>query len=252
MYKSKLIVTLGGLLLLMTCGFTVEQPVKKNRAYYEARDEIVWEVPMKEKLVALTFDDGPNSRTTPQILDLLLQNETKSTFFIVGKRAERFPDIVKREALEGHEVANHTYSHMYLNSNVSEAKITDELVRTQNKIFELTGQKSPWFRPPGGVYNESVVRIAREKGYKMVLWSWHQDTKDWRSPGTQKIINKVLHNIRNGDIILFHDHVDGSIQTVEALKVILPELKKRGYKMVTVSELIQHRQSKSIQVKPRH
>jgi len=253
MFRVKVPALIGLCLMIVvvTCGFQ-GQPVRKTRAYYEEREEVVWEVPMQEKMIALTFDDGPNPVTTPQILDLLNEYEAKSTFFVVGKRMDRFPEVVKREAAEGHEVANHTYSHLYLKHGVSREKLLDELTRTEERIVSLTGKHSPWFRPPGGFFNDSVIQIAREKGYKMVLWSWHQDTKDWRSPGTNKIINKVLNNVRNGDIILFHDHVEGSSQTVQALKTILPELKRRGYQMVTVSTLIQHKKSNSLIGKPQH
>ncbi len=227
-----------------------EQPVRKTRAYYEEREEVVWEVPMKEKLIALTFDDGPNPVTTPKILDLLAANEVKSTFFVIGKRMDQYPDVVRREAKEGHEVANHTYSHLYLNQRISKQRLAEELARTEEQIVKLTGKHSSWFRPPGGFFNDSVIRTAREHGYTMVLWSWHQDTKDWSSPGTRKIVDRVLNNVRNGDIILFHDHVAGSMQTVQALETILPELRRRGYKMVTVSELIKHKKSNTMQGKP--
>ncbi|XID93057.1 polysaccharide deacetylase family protein [Paenibacillaceae bacterium WGS1546] len=235
--------------VMLTCAFQ-GRPTVKNRSYYEAREEVVWEVPMKEKMVALTFDDGPSPVTTPQILDLLAKYDCKSTFFVVGKRMEKYPDIVRREAEEGHEVANHTYSHIYLNQRLTREKILDELDRTEAQIYSLTGRHSSWFRPPGGIFNDSVIQMARERGYTTVLWSWHQDTKDWRAPGTLKIVNKVLNNVRNGDIILFHDHVAGSTQTVQALETILPELKRRGYRMVTVSQLIGNKKSNSIQGRP--
>ncbi|MFD0588894.1 polysaccharide deacetylase family protein [Paenibacillus sp. GCM10027627] len=221
-------------------------PIKHDRAYYEAREEIVWEVPMDEKLIALTFDDGPNAKTTPQILDLLKEYEAKSTFFVVGNRLERFADIVKREADEGHEVANHTYNHKFFTGNVSRGVIANEIVHTKEKIMAITGKDCPWFRPPGGIFNDTVVESARQNGYTIVLWSWHQDTKDWRSPGVQAIANKVLRNARNGDIVLLHDNIQGSTQTVEALRIILPELKKRGYRIVTVSELMEHKKIRGI------
>ncbi|OXS58237.1 polysaccharide deacetylase [Cohnella sp. CIP 111063] len=237
---------------VVACGYNQAQaqPHKKTRAYYEEREEVVWEVPMKEKLIALTFDDGPNPVTTPKILDLLAANDAKSTFFVVGKRMDRYPDVVRREAKEGHEVANHTYNHLYLNHRISQQRLEDELSRTEKQIVSLTGKHSLWFRPPGGFFNDSVVRIARERGYTMVLWSWHQDTKDWSSPGTRRIVDRVLKNVRNGDIVLFHDHVEGSMQTVQALETILPELRRRGYRMVTVSELIQHKKSNLLLGKP--
>ncbi|MFC5468394.1 polysaccharide deacetylase family protein [Cohnella suwonensis] len=234
----------SAVIVTLTSGFTV-QPVKKTRQYYEAHRDIVWEVPMKEKLIALTFDDGPNPRTTPQILDLLAENEAKATFFVVGKRVERFPEIVRREAMEGHEVANHTYSHSYYTRGFSPKKLVEELDRTQAKIDDLTGWHCQWFRPPGGFYDDKVIDTVRSKGYTVILWSWHQDTKDWLAPGADRIVNKVLKNARNGDIVLLHDHVDGSVQTVQALRTILPELRRRGYKMVTVSELLRHKTPKS-------
>ncbi|MNI91733.1 Bifunctional xylanase/deacetylase precursor [compost metagenome] len=87
------------------------------------------------------------------------------------------------------------------------------------------------------------MESAKREGYRTILWSWHQDTEDWNRPGTDRIIRKVLTNARNGDIILFHDHVEGKSQTIAALKEILPELSRRGYRFVTVSELLRHKES---------
>lgn len=233
--------------LLLICGFAT-QPPANSREYYESRGEIVWEVPMDEPLIALTFDDGPDERTTGQILDLLAQYHAKATFFVVGRRAELYPDIVRREALEGHEIANHTYTHMYFNRRVRSSDVVKEIDRTGQQLEELSGQACRWFRPPGGFYNDSLVRMAKERGYTLVLWSWHQDTRDWISPGVGRIVRKVLNNARNGDIVLLHDHVEGSTQTVQALAQILPELSRRGFKMVTVSELMQHKKPLSVKM----
>lgn len=212
----------------------------KNRAYYESRGEIVWEVPMKRKMVALTFDDGPDPRNTPKILDLLRDYGGKATFFVLGKKAEQYPEVVSREALEGHEIANHTFNHVYLSKRVPISKMVGELTRTHDVIEKITGQSPRLFRPPGGYYNEKLVQAAKRHGYLVVLWSWHQDTRDWRSPGVNFIVRKVLDNVRNGDIILFHDAVEGRAQTAAALKIILPELKRRGYSFVTVSQLLEN------------
>lgn len=210
----------------------------KGREYYEARGEIVWEINTDEKVIALTFDDGPNAAQTPQILDLLKQYDAKATFFVVGKRMEKYPDLVRREANEGHELANHTYNHPYFKQSTPSEQIRQEILKNQQLITSLTRQKPRLFRPPGGFYSENIVEASKEAGYLTVLWSWHQDTKDWRSPGVDKIVRKVLDNARNGDIVLFHDHVENNPQTVEALKQILPELKQRGFRFVTVSELL--------------
>ncbi|MDF2719194.1 MAG: chitooligosaccharide deacetylase [Paenibacillus sp.] len=224
------------------------EPSKKGREYYEARGEIVWEVPTEEKVIALTFDDGPDPVDTPAILELLRQYEAKATFFVVGQRVEKYPALAQREAAEGHEIANHTYSHKYMNKRkLSADQIEDEIIKTERSILQATGQKPYLFRPPGGYYNEQVVSASKKSGYKVVMWSWHQDTEDWNTPGIGKIVNKVLKNARNGDIVLFHDYVEGKSQTVEALKQILPELKQRGFRFITVSELLTHRKAAAVE-----
>lgn len=243
MPQSRWNVIIGFVSLFVLTGFA-DQPVKHDRSYYETRGDIVWEVPTAEKRIALTFDDGPNPQTTPQVLDLLKQYGAKATFFVVGFRLDKYPDVVKREVAEGHEVANHTKNHVYFKGTVSKQRIAAEIGNMQQKIQAVTQQNCPWFRPPGGYYNDEVVRVAKQYGYTVVLWSWHQDTKDWSVPGVDKIVDKVLGNARNGDIVLLHDHVGGSTQTVEALAIILPELQKRGFRVVTVSELMEYRQAK--------
>ncbi|MGO4108761.1 polysaccharide deacetylase family protein [Paenibacillus sp. YAF4_2] len=233
---------LGAAVTALLCGFTAPE-VTKNRAYYESRGEIIWEVPGESKKIALTFDDGPYPETTELILDLLKEYHAKATFFVVGTRVESFPETVKREIAEGHEVANHTFNHVYFLQKKNTETMQSEIVRTEQALEQLTGKKPLLFRPPGGFYNERMIAIAKKYGYTTVLWSWHQDTNDWRAPGVHKIVNKVLNNARNGDIILLHDYVPRSMQTVEALKLILPELQKRGFEMVTVSDLIHDRDS---------
>jgi len=217
------------------------KPVKKDRKYYEARGDIVWEVKTDEKMIALTFDDGPNPRITPLILDLLKQYDAKATFFTLGSRVQQFPELARRVVAEGHELSNHTYNHLYFRSGLDEARYLDDILKAQQVIRQTTGQLPRLFRPPGGYYNDAVVHAAKLAGInQVVIWSWHQDTKDWRNPGVDKIVSKVLNNARNGDIVLMHDHAERTSQTVEALKTILPELKQRGFRMVTVSELLSY------------
>ena len=212
-----------------------------SREYYEARDEIIWEVPTKEKVIALTFDDGPDPSETPAILDLLSQYEAKATFFVIGKRVKQYPQLVMREMMEGHEIANHTYNHPYFNQRYSTTRMISEMEQTNEAIFQVTGQKPHLFRPPGGYYSQKLVHVSKDLHFKIILWSWHQDTEDWNTPGVHKIVNKVLNNARNGDIVLFHDHVEGKTQTIAALTQILPELKKKGFRFVTVSELLTYK-----------
>lgn len=232
---------------LITGLFAPNTPVKKNRYYYEKRGEIVWEVPTDEKIIALTFDDGPDPMDTPAILELLKKYDVKATFFVVGKKVEMYPELAKREVLEGHELANHTYSHLYLNRNMTEQRIRNEIKKAEEAIFKTTGQKPTLFRPPGGFYSENVIRVLKKAGYRIIMWSWHQDARDWDRPGVNKIVNSILQKTQKGDIVLLHDYVEGETQTIEALKQILPQFKERGFRFVTVSELLAYRKSTPVE-----
>ena len=192
----------------------------------------------KDKVIALTFDDGPHPKYTNEILNILNKYDAKATFFVLGKFAEAYPEIIKRQWEEGHEIGNHTYSHININK-VSKEKLQEEYEKTQNIIYSLTKNKPKLFRPPYGSFDEKTMDIVEMHNSIIVLWSAHQDSKDWSNPEVEQIVNTTLSNIKNGDIILFHDYVyyDES-HTVEALNRILPELKNRGYKFVTISQLI--------------
>lgn len=227
--------------VLPAFGNRIDGP-RHDRRYYESTGEVLWEVPTEQKIVALTFDDGPDPDNTADILDLLKQYNAKATFFAVGEKVSRNPELAKREAEEGHELANHTYHHLFL-SNQSIGKLEKEILDTEKVIREATGQRPTLFRPPGGIYNDRLIALARQHGYLVVMWSWQHDTKDWSRPGVGKIVSRVLNQLENGNIVLMHEYVEGGSQTVEALKTILPELNKRGYQMVTVSELIKYKQA---------
>ncbi len=243
--KQMMGIFLMGMLLMVTTGYDYNAP-RKDREYYEQRGEVVWEVPMDVKLIAFTFDDGPNAKTTPQILDILKQYDAKATFFVVGNRIDANQNILKRQIEEGHEVANHTYNHLFFDKAYPLEKINKEIESTKNKLLEVTQQFTPWFRPPGGIINDDVIKVAQSQGYTVVLWSWHQDTRDWASPGVGYIVNKVLNNARNGDIVLMHDSIYGKNQTAESLKQILPVLKEKGFTFVTVSELMKYKQANKV------
>ncbi|MBB6670551.1 polysaccharide deacetylase family protein [Cohnella nanjingensis] len=209
----------------------------KPRAYYESTGEVIWEVPVGEKAIALTFDDGPDPKDTPQILDLLREYDAKATFFIMGRKAREHPEIVKREALEGHEIANHTFTHPVL-VRCSTKQIRKEIEDTQEILTSAAGVRPVLFRPPEGFFDSRVLEISKQQGLKTVLWSWHHPTDDWSRPGVGHIVRGALGDVRNGDIILFHDYVHGPTQTIAALRQILPKLAKDGYRFVTVSELL--------------
>ncbi|WP_243767757.1 polysaccharide deacetylase family protein [Paenibacillus agricola] len=137
-------------------------------------------MPTDEKIIALTFDDGPTD--TPEILKFLRIYEAKATFFVIGKRVEEYPDLIKREIIEGHEIANHTYSHRYFNKKMPVDRIEDEILKAEQMILNVTGEKPNLFRPPGGYYGENLVDATKKSRYQVVMWSWHQDTENWDTP----------------------------------------------------------------------
>jgi peptidoglycan-N-acetylglucosamine deacetylase len=237
------------LLMLMTIIVTyftlTVSPAEANmfkRFKYEKTGQVFWDVKTKEKWIALTFDDGPDPVYTPQILDALAKYKAKATFFVIGAEAERFPQIIQREAKEGHELANHTYRHNF-RDHFNPEKLKNELNQTSKVIEDLTGQIPSLYRPHSGYYNEKIVNTAINNGYRVILWSWHQDTKDWRRPGVSKITNNVVSDTKPGDIVIFHDAGGDRTQTVKAIENILRILDEKGYKFVTVSELLQQTDS---------
>lgn len=189
------------------------------------------------KLVALTFDDGPHPVYTGQILDILKIHNASATFFVIGKNAEEYPELIKREVAEGHEIGNHTYSHPNM-KNISVDEALDEIKKTQDIIFEIAGESPVIFRSPGGIFSEELVGAVMGINCKSILWSWKQDTRDWSKPGVKSIVDTVINNINDGDIILFHDYNSAGSPTPAALEIIIPKLKEMGYSFVTVSELI--------------
>lgn len=214
---------------------------EKGRSYYEETGQVVWDIQTEEKIVALTFDDGPHPKYTTQVLDLLAKYQAKATFFIIGQNAKKNPDVILRAHQDGHELANHTYTH---NLKASIPVLQAEIEQTNELINKITNFQPVLFRPVGGEYTDEMIKAVTDNGYKVVMWSWHQDTQDWKNPGVKKIVNKVLRGTKPGDVILFHDGGAQRDQTVEALKEILPALQKKGYKFVTVSELMEYQSEK--------
>ncbi len=190
------------------------------------------------KYIALTFDDGPHPVYTAQILDILKAHHAKATFFVIGQNAEQYPELLRREAQEGHELGNHTYSHPNMKT-LSVEKATEELEKNQKVIESITGIRPRLFRAPGGIFSDSLVSAVEAHACKPVLWSWRQDTRDWSRPPVEQVVRTVLDNLRDGDIVLFHDYNTNGSPTPEALRILLPELIRRGYSFVTVSELME-------------
>ncbi|RDW18639.1 chitooligosaccharide deacetylase [Oceanobacillus arenosus] len=216
--------------------FSNMQALAKDRWDYEKTGQVTWDLDTKEKMVAITFDDGPHPLYTPNILDTLAEYNAKATFFVLGAHAKKYPGLVYRQYTEGHEIANHTYNHHY--HPVSSLELKKEIDATAEIIYEITGTKPTLFRPVGGTYNDLIINTAVDSGYHVVLWSWHQDPEDWKNPSVNRITNHIIRNISPGDIILLHDAGGDRSRTVESLKRILPILAKEGYEFVTVSEMM--------------
>ena len=214
-----------------------------TRSAYEKTGHVIWEVKTKEKLVAITFDDGPHPIFTPQILDILAKYNAKATFFVAGNKVIRFPEVLKRQVKEGHEIANHTYNHIY-NRNITEATLTAELEQTDELIQKTIGIKPTLYRPVGGLYNDLIINTAVKNGKLVILWSWKMDPKDWRNTAASQISSIITSDVQQGNIILLHDWhgtEDSRVsQTVKSLESIMKYLDDNGYKCVTVSELLYH------------
>ena len=189
------------------------------------------------KRIALTFDDGPHLGITPKILKILEEYNVKATFFVIGVNAKNYPKQLSMIHDAGHEIGNHTYSHSVLKS-MSREEIKKEISDTKDIIFKLTGSVPSVMRPPCGLYDKTLLEVAKEENLKVVLWAI--DTHDWAHSSSANMVRNITKNSKDGDIILFHDYVSGEYNTPETLKIIIPRLLKMGYEFVTVSELLQN------------
>jgi peptidoglycan/xylan/chitin deacetylase (PgdA/CDA1 family) len=186
--------------------------------------------PLKDrKLVALTFDDGPSAVTTPRLLDILGEQEVKATFFVLGSRVKRYPEVVKRAAAAGHQVGSHTMNHKNLAKLSADAGAA-EINNAATALREVLGTAPTLMRPPYGEVNETVKRLA---GTPLILWS--VDPQDWKYRNTDTVYQNVVSKTRDGSIVLMHDIY---ATTVEAAERIVVELKRVGYTFVMVDELI--------------
>ncbi len=199
------------------------------------REDVVYSWKSGGKKIALTFDDGPHPTQTPEILDILEEYGIRATFFVIGQNAEWYGDCLAMVAAAGHEIGNHSFSHANLNEAGYDA-VCREIEEAERLIGEKIEYRPHLLRPPGGQLGEDLYRAAGERDYTVVCWS--VDTLDWAHTPPDTIAQSVLTNAEGGDIILFHDYVSGESPTPAALRMIVPELLKRGYEFVTVSELI--------------
>jgi peptidoglycan/xylan/chitin deacetylase (PgdA/CDA1 family) len=183
--------------------------------------------------VAMTFDDGPNPTLTPKLLDLLARHHMKATFFVVGQNATDHPEILKRAVSEGHEIANHSWSHPNFGKMGDDA-VRRELQKTDDAITAAIGTRPTLLRPPyGSITARQKSWIHEQFGYRIVLWD--VDPLDWRRPGPSVVCHRIVSEAKPGSIILAHDiHAP----TIEAMPETFEQLQAKGFKFVTVTELL--------------
>ncbi|MEH1784866.1 polysaccharide deacetylase family protein [Nostoc sp.] len=188
-----------------------------------------------EKVIALTFDDGPWPETTEQVLDILKSNNIKGTFFVVGQNLKNYPELGKQIVAQGHVIANHTWHHWYHFLNPQAAAF--EIDRTEDLIYQVTGVKTNLFRPPGGFLHNGLVAYAKGQKYAVVMWS--ADSTDYKQPAVPKLIDNVIRDSKPGGIVLMHDGGGNRSRTVQALPEIISNFRKQGYRFVTIPELLE-------------
>ncbi|HHT46420.1 MAG TPA: polysaccharide deacetylase family protein [Firmicutes bacterium] len=212
--------------------FFSKTPIIPTQAGRQTRLVPIYYVDTKEKKVAFSFDACWGASHTPALLEILRENNIKTTFFLTGFWVEKFPEMVKKICEEGHEIGNHTYSHPHLNG-LGEQEIKIELERVGNMIFELTDVQPTLFRPPFGEYSNKVIKAAEKCGYLTIQWSI--DSLDWQELGKEPMVKRVTEKLHPGAIILFHNN---GKYTAEALPEIIEYTKERGYTIVPISELL--------------
>lgn len=183
----------------------------------------------EEKVIALTFDDGPHYKYTPYLLDELNKRNVKATFFVLGMNANNNLEILKRMNEEGHVIGNHTYSHKNL-YRLKSQKIFEEIDKTNQVIEMMTHKPVQYFRPSYGNFNNKIAKLT-----DMQIVLWNIDSLDWKIKNSNKIANRVINKAHDGAIILMHDIYKSSVKA--ALKII-DKLQEEGYKFVTVDELL--------------
>ncbi len=181
---------------------------------------------MPDENIYLTFDDGPDENITPRLLELLSKHEIKATFFAVGQKAERYPEIVLQIHKNGHAIGNHSYTHPHLIFKSKES-IEEEIKRTDEAVFEITGKRPTLFRPPHGQFGFAVLSILKSTNHRMVLWS--ASSQDYKvKTSTEKIQARMKKYVRPGKIVLMHDGHLQSQHMLEALKNSLDRFKEKN------------------------
>lgn len=181
--------------------------------------------------IALTVDDGPHPTWTPKMLDLLAEFQVPATFSLIGEQVKEFPKLVQRIVAAGHQVADHTVTHPLDLPQLSAARVKEEIGGAHDRIAQTSGVAPKFFRSPGGAWSKRVLDTATEHG--MISIDWQIDPRDWARPGTSRV-RDVLLGAKAGDILLCHDGGGDRSETIQALRTVIPALKKRGLGFVAL------------------
>ncbi|SFJ36694.1 polysaccharide deacetylase family protein [Thermoflavimicrobium dichotomicum] len=199
------------------------------------KDHVIYHGPKDQRVVALTFDDGPHPKYTQKILDILHKENVKATFFLIGKNVQYYPELVEKEIKEGHVVASHSWAHRFF-SNMGMENAKEDLEKTRAEIKKATKKNVLLFRPPYGAI-KGMEEEVKKAGF--VVINWDVDTNDWRPGRTpQQILQVIKKQVQPGSIILQHDGGGNRTATVQALPKVIKYLKEQGYRFVTVDELL--------------
>ncbi|MFF9259933.1 polysaccharide deacetylase family protein [Streptomyces longwoodensis] len=190
------------------------------------RHEPLLRIDGRGRTLVLTFDDGPDPRWTPGILDTLAEYEVRAMFFVCGEMASYSPHLLARMADEGHVVGNHTWSHPLL-TTLGRSAIRSEMERTSDVIEDAYGERPEWFRAPYGAWNRTAFQLGADMGMDPLAWT--VDTLDWTTPGTGAIVKRVQRGAAPGVVVLSHDAGGDRSQSVQALRRYLPRLLDSGY-----------------------
>lgn len=236
-YRDKVNITIRLLIILcVALVFFVYLTVKTTgniAAVFSPTKELpIYSVDTSEKKVAISFDAAYGNEYTADILDTLDKYNVKSTFFLVGFWVNKYPEDVREIARRGHDIGNHSTTHPNM-SQLEKEKITEEINITGKKIEELTDKRPILFRPPFGDYNDLLIRTCKENGYYAIQWD--VDSLDWKELGVEQVVDRVMRNVRNGSIILFHNNAK---YIKEYLPIVIEKLQESGYEIVPISELI--------------
>ena len=230
-------------MFLFTCCFLVGFAGVYNFALHPNLEKwtdqglVVSSVDTKQKVVALTFDDGPNPEATTEVLKILEQNQARVTFFVLGLHAKEYPALIKDIQYHGHEIGSHGYTHNIRQYNNPQFARSD-VQRSLEVIASITGIRPCLLRPPGGFLSRDLVSYCAAEKLTIITWTWKADYKDWKAVNSSSLAKQIITGIEPGQIILLHDGGKNREVMIKALSLALPELSELGYRCVTVSELL--------------